>query len=94
VPGSIEEWFEDWPSPLAVLETLSKCPTTIREIRGTGRAALAYYGTEDLHFELAREQASALPCRFDAVPGNHPMAFAEVGNILPAATAHFQSAGA
>lgn len=105
-PGSIEEVFAGWPPAVAEVyiarndfgaitamrDTLYKFPTTVAELQAAAHPTLAYYGTGDTFFDLARSQAAALGCRFEPVPGDHVMAFAQADNILPAAVAHFESA--
>ncbi len=105
-PASLEEMFADWPPALAeafiarndfgalvaVRETLYTLPTTVADLHAAARPILAYYGAEDTYLDLARNQAVALSCHFEAVPGDHVMAFAQTGNILPAAIAHFEAA--
>lgn len=106
LPASIEEMYADWPPELAeifiarndfgalraVQETVFKFPTTIGDLRAAPHSTLAYYGADDVYFDLARQQAEALPCQFEEVPGDHATAFAQAGNILPAAIAHFDAA--
>jgi len=107
-PASIEEMFADWPPAiaeayvarndfdaiLAVRQTLFSFPTTLADLHTVRHRTLSYYGADDIHFELARKQAAALPCRFQPVPGDHVMAFAQADHILPTAIAHFAAADA
>jgi pimeloyl-ACP methyl ester carboxylesterase len=105
-PASIEEMFADWPPTvaaayierndfcaiLAVRQTMDKFPVTIGDLRAAPHPTLAYCGADDPFLDLARQQARALPCRFEQVPGDHVIAFAEAANVLHMATAHFDAA--
>jgi len=105
-PASIEEMFAEWPAALAetyiarndfaaiqaVQRTFDKFPVTISDLRAAPHPTLAYYGVDDTRLDLARQQAQALPCRFEQVPGDHVIAFAESANVLPIAIAHFDAA--
>lgn len=107
-PATIEEAFAAWPPALAELyiakndygaivaihQTRFTFPTTIADLQAIPHPTLAYYGADDDYLELAREQAKALPCRLEVVPGNHFMAFSQADNILPAALAHLKAAAA
>ncbi len=104
-PASIEDMFAGWPPELAQAyiarndftailawhQAFGKYPVTISDLQAAPHPTLAYYGTDDTHLDLARQQARALPCQFEQVPGDHVMAFAQAASILPAATAHFDT---
>lgn len=105
-PASIEDMFAGWPPNVAELyiarndfqviqawhQAFAKYPVSIADLRAAPHPTLTYYGAEDTWPELARQQAHALPCRFEQVPGDHFMAFAESASILPSAIAHFDAA--
>ena len=104
-PASIEDMFAGWPPDVADLyiarndfkaiqawhQAFDKHPVSITDLQAAPRPTLAYYGGDDTHLDLARQQANALPCRFQQVPGDHVMAFAQAASILPAAIQHFDA---
>src|SRR5215467_947297 len=104
-PASVEEMFSGWPPALAetyiarndfgaiqaVQQTFDKFPVTIDHLRAARVPTLAYCGADDTMLDLARQQAQALPCRFEQVPGDHVIAFAEAANVLPVVIAHFEA---
>jgi pimeloyl-ACP methyl ester carboxylesterase len=105
-PASIEEMFAGWPPALAETyiakndftaiqawhQAFAQFPVTIDQLRAAPHPTLAYYGADDTYLDLARQQAQALPCRFEQVPGDHVIAFAQPASILPAAIAHTTAA--
>jgi pimeloyl-ACP methyl ester carboxylesterase len=106
-PATIEEYFADWPTPLAELfiarndfgamtavrQTIYAFPTTVTQLQAAGHPTLAYCGADDDDYmDLCRQQAQKLPCHLETVPGDHKAAFAQAANILPAAIAHIDAA--
>lgn len=104
-PTSIEEMFAGWPPEIAEPyiartdfaaiqarnQAFEEFPVTIADLRAAPHPTLAYCGADDTLLDLARQQAGALPCRFDEVPGDHVMAFAHSASILPAAVTHLRA---
>jgi pimeloyl-ACP methyl ester carboxylesterase len=89
LPSSVIAFFKEHNDDFAALQALWAAYTaddfavTISDMQAAPHPTLAYVGADDEWLDLARQQAAALPCRLEIVPGDHAMAFRQSENVLP-----------
>jgi pimeloyl-ACP methyl ester carboxylesterase len=81
--AALQAWHaEDFADDFAV---------TTSDLQAAPHPTLAYVGADDGWRDLVRQQAEALPCRLELVPGDHAMAFRQSGNVLPRVLSHLNA---
>jgi pimeloyl-ACP methyl ester carboxylesterase len=82
--AALQAWCaEDFADDFAV---------TISDLQAAPHPTLAYVGADEGGWhDLVRQQAEALPCRLEIVPGDHAMAFRQSENVLPRVLSHLEA---